>query len=123
MFVISKQNHGRFTWYVIYNYCLLPIITVSSNTGNKSGFMTPVLTSAAQRTKRQKTDKHGRFSALEKLKQLKDKNSKHKYDVDELENVYDTIDEREYSERVLQRQEDDWIEDGMFINCFIIILY
>lgn len=74
-----------------------------------------MLTSAAQRAKRHKTDKHGRLSAFEKLKQLKGKNSKHKYDVDELENVYDTIDEREYSERVLQRQEDDWIEDGMLI--------
>lgn len=79
------------------------------------------MTSAAQRAKRQKTDKHGRLSALEKLKQLKGRNSKHKYDVDELENVYDTIDEREYSQRVLQRQEDDWIEDGMHILRFILI--
>ncbi|XP_026764264.2 DNA polymerase alpha catalytic subunit isoform X2 [Galleria mellonella] len=66
---------------------------------------------AGQRAKRQKVDKHGRQSAFEKLKQLKGKGSKHKYDVDNLENVYDTVDEREYSERVLQRQEDDWIED------------
>lgn len=46
---------------------------------------------------------------MEKLKQLK--GSKHKYDVDHLENVYETVDEKEYTERVLQRQDDDWIED------------
>ncbi|VVC98313.1 unnamed protein product [Leptidea sinapis] len=67
---------------------------------------------AGQRAKRQKIDKHGRMSAFEKLKQLKGKGNKHKYDVDEVENVYETVDEREYSERVLKRQEDDWIEDG-----------
>ncbi|CAG4921539.1 unnamed protein product [Colias eurytheme] len=66
---------------------------------------------AGSRAKRQKVDKHGRMSAFEKLKNLKNKGTKHKYDVDELENVYDTVDEREYSERVLQRQEEDWIED------------
>ncbi|CAG4963801.1 unnamed protein product [Parnassius apollo] len=66
---------------------------------------------AGSRAKRQKVDKHGRLSALEKLKQLKGKGSKHKYDVDEMENVYDTVDEKEYHDRVLQRQDDDWIED------------
>ncbi|XP_060810527.1 DNA polymerase alpha catalytic subunit [Amyelois transitella] len=66
---------------------------------------------AVQRSKRQKVDKHGRLSAFEKLKQLKGKGVKHKYDVDELENVYDTVDEKEYTDRVLQRQDDDWIED------------
>lgn len=64
---------------------------------------------AASRAKRQKLDKHGRQSALDRLRQLK--GSKHKYAVDDLQNVYETVDENEYTERVLQRQEDDWIED------------
>lgn len=68
----------------------------------------------SSRTKRQKTDKT-RFAALAKLKEARN-SGKRKYEVEELENIYDEVDEKEYSNTVLKRQRDDWIvDDGIRI--------
>lgn len=64
------------------------------------------------RAKRQKLDKTGRLSALERLKESR--TGKRKYEVEEIDNIYDEVDEKEYSSTVLKRQRDDWIvDDGM----------
>ncbi|XP_035722969.1 DNA polymerase alpha catalytic subunit-like [Vespa mandarinia] len=65
--------------------------------------------SPSGRTRRQKSGKSACLLALQKLKQLK--GSKHKYEIDELENVYEEVDEQEYSKTVIKRQNDDWIVD------------
>ena len=57
---------------------------------------------------------------MEKLKQLK--GSKHKYEIDELENVYEEVDEKEYSKTVIERQNDDWIvDDGNNFKTLIVV--
>lgn len=52
---------------------------------------------------------------MERLKSLK--GNKNKYNVGDVENVFDYVDEKEYSKRVLKRQDEDWLEnpgDGYF---------
>ncbi|XP_022344658.2 DNA polymerase alpha catalytic subunit-like [Crassostrea virginica] len=66
---------------------------------------------AKSRSRRERRDKGGRLAALERFKKVKETGEKHKYDVEEEKNVYDIVNEDEYSEIVRQRQDDDWIVD------------
>lgn len=55
---------------------------------------------------------------MAKLKELK--GSKHKCEIDDnVDNVYDEVDEQEYSNRVTSRALDDWIEDGEKFSFFV----
>ena len=59
-----------------------------------------------------KHDKLGKNAAFAKLKELKGK--KNVVTIDEVDNVYEEVDEKEYSKRVQRRQEEDWIiDDGI----------
>lgn len=78
-----------------------------------------VLATTSGRTRRQKVDKTGRLSALERLKETR--SGKRKYEIGEIENIYDEVDEKEYSSTVLKRQRDDWIvDDGIKTFIFIV---
>jgi hypothetical protein len=48
---------------------------------------------------------------------------KNKYEIGELENVYEEVDEREYTKKVLERQEEDWIVDDGNINFIVANIF
>lgn len=67
---------------------------------------------ASSRSKRQNprtADKKGRKDAFARLRELK--GAKNKYEVSEVDDVYEEVDEREYSKRRQDKLEDDWIVD------------
>jgi len=65
----------------------------------------------SSRPKRQKLGQTSRFEAFEKLKKLKSDGTKHKYEIEPMQNVYEEVSEQEYTDRVVKRQQDNWIID------------
>ncbi|XP_041088515.1 DNA polymerase alpha catalytic subunit-like [Polyodon spathula] len=65
---------------------------------------------ASTRSRREKREKTGRKSALDRLKKAK-AGEKVKYEVEEISSVYEEVDEEQYSRMVRDRQDDDWIID------------
>uniref|UniRef100_A0A8C6YI34 DNA polymerase n=1 Tax=Nothoprocta perdicaria TaxID=30464 RepID=A0A8C6YI34_NOTPE len=66
--------------------------------------------SCSRGARREKRSRRGQQEALERLRKAK-AGEKIKYEVEEFTGVYDEIDEEEYSRRVRERQDDDWIVD------------
>lgn len=62
------------------------------------------------KSKRSRRDTSYKEKAFNKFKELKN-GKRNKYEVEELESVYEVVEEKEYVKRVLNRQDDDWIVD------------
>uniref|UniRef100_A0A2S2P4V9 DNA polymerase n=2 Tax=Schizaphis graminum TaxID=13262 RepID=A0A2S2P4V9_SCHGA len=71
------------------------------------------------RPRRQKVGQTSRFEALAKLKKLKTDGTKHKYEVEPMKNVYEEISEQEYTDRVVKRQQDNWIVDDFDVDGYV----
>ncbi|CAH1175786.1 unnamed protein product [Phaedon cochleariae] len=63
-----------------------------------------------RRSKRARRETSYKAKAFEKFKQLKS-GTRSKYEIEELDNVYEIVEEKDYVRKVLDRQDDDWIVD------------
>ncbi|RWS28943.1 hypothetical protein B4U80_08517 [Leptotrombidium deliense] len=70
-------------------------------------------------TRNRRAKKKDLSSALAKLKQIRGGDSKLRLDIKEEENVYDMVDEEEYSGIVQKRLEDDWIVDDEGLENYV----
>jgi len=78
----------------------------------------PIESLAATRSRRTKSDKHGRFAALQKFKEAKATGKKFNYEVGEVQNVYEMVAEDEYVEEVNKKRDSAWIvdDDGGYVE-------
>lgn len=77
---------------------------------------------AATRSRRDNAGKRkapaGKFAALQKLREAREQGKKMNYEVEEIQNVYDIVDENEYAEEVTKRRDEGWIvdDDGGYVE-------
>jgi len=77
---------------------------------------------AATRSRRDNAGKRkapaGKFAALQKLREAREQGRKMNYEVEEVQNVYDVVDENEYAEEVTKRRDEGWIvdDDGGYVE-------
>lgn len=65
---------------------------------------------AKNRSRREKKDRYGRKSAFEQFREARS-GQRPRYAISEERNIYEEVDEEEYSKIVRDRQDDDWIVD------------
>ena len=83
---------------------------------------TPSPSLASTRSRRENAGRRkttaNKFEALKKLKEARAGGNKMNYEEEEVDNVYDIVDESEYAEKVNKRKEEDWIvdDDGEYVE-------
>jgi len=65
---------------------------------------------AKNRSRREKKDRYGRKAAFEQFREARS-GQRPRYAISEERNIYEEVDEEEYSKIVRDRQDDDWIVD------------
>jgi len=95
---------------------------MSDSDGDSTPSVSSPATLASTRSRRDNAGKRsapaGKFAALQKLKEARAQGKKMNYDVEEVQNVYDIVDENEYADEVNKRKEEDWIvdDDGGYVE-------